>query len=202
MNLKKYLHFSLKERADSLLKKGYIDNTELSAEWRFSWREWVIAVVRDTVPVAVRAFIYDIAKIQQSWYTRTLPFVSEQFIKKKKSWKHLWLFPRYIDVYDIAKFRALIFNVRELVNKNLRDSFMVDDTSWEKIYFETISLCRLHMQDPEEISVQDACEKIIGLKQPFATYRFPEWYDGYENKDLKSQSETVFVWNRDIHLVR
>lgn len=201
MNWKKYLHFVKENKANSLIQKWYINNRELDPEDRFTWAGNDLAILRWEELIGIRWFVYDISQITKSRYTRTLPFVHKDTIKRARLWTHLWIIPRYVDVYDIALFRALIFNVSHAVQKQLINNYVKNKDTWDKIYFETISPVPIVMQDIEEIPVAIALEEIIGIKPPFVTYKFPEWDDGYSNTRVESMAESYQVsweWLKEV----
>ncbi len=202
MQTRKYLHFVHSDKAEKLLEGWAINNRLVTPEERITGWWMDIAVQEWNFLKAVRGFVYDVEQIMQSRYTRNLPFVHERFIRKQKMGTSLRIFPRFVDVYKVEQFRALFFNVSKKVKRALFDSYMVDEESGERIYFETGSTVPIEMKDVIEVPTVQVCQEVFWMKPPFVTYKFAEGADGYEGRVLRTDAKTINVSSKYQHLVK
>ena len=103
---------------------------------------------------------------------------------------HFWFFPRFVDIYDVDAFRALIFDVSKKTQATLFDSYMINQETGERVYFETASTHPIQMVNVTEIPTTQACQDIFWMKPPFVTYQFPEGDDWYRTSLLISDAKT------------
>lgn len=176
-NKTKYLHIAPKENTEQILNLWYLDNTNhkrRNVYWKLGNKL-----------TEVKWFVYDLLKIQESKYWRNAPRVDDQFITQKKIEGFLNIFPKYVDVYKVDLFNALLFET-DIPQKFIIENY-ASDANNNKIYYETAFLKKAKIINPHLISWEEAAD-ILWLKKPFITYKYSP--DLYSNNKLIFQPNT------------
>lgn len=177
---KKYLHIAPKENVKQILDLWYLDNTN-DKRRKVYWK-------LGNKITEVKWFVYDLLKIQESKYNRNAPRVDDQFIINKKIGSFLKIFPKYVSVYKVELFNALIFET-DIAQKFIIENYAYD-TNQNEIYYETAFLKRAKIIKPQLISWEEAAN-ILWLEKPFITYKYLD--DIYTGSNLIFQPKTYIM---------
>ena len=147
--MQKYLHVGPISNIEQILDRWIIDNTVIPQEDTFAWKErWEFVVQVWNTLELVRAFMWDITKIQESGYTKTAPWEDDVFVDKRfRFGKTLWLLPRIVHRYKVEEFRAIVFDVSQKVQATIFDMHMIDQDDGRRFYFESATHLPVQMQN-------------------------------------------------------
>jgi len=159
----KYCHIGSKNDIAKIKRTKYLDNSKATSEKLSHYQLELYDEKKDTY-LPLKAFIWNVEKMIESRYYPTFPFskiMKTGFVGFRSIWDVLSLgFGTYFDVTGLS---CIVFDVKN--SSSIRDQYI------NQKYTESFSPVKLTLKNIQEISMDEACTQIFGMKKPYRPWR-------------------------------